>query len=367
MGQVLSSRFSPEISIVTSLEGLPGLVELANRVYGWHPDVSELSYHCWLYGENPAGPAIQGVAMLHGSMVAHYALIPMELQMGPEVVLAGLGVNAMTQREAEGRGLFAKLAAEVNRAAAARGLRVTYVVPGPNSAPWFSTILRYKTRGGLAAFARPERVLRLLADLGGAAWAALPVGLFLDPLVRLSGMLWRARRGRRQFAIRSVAVFGPEFDELWDRIGDQWHHTAVRSGRFLRWRYTNVPTRRYETLAAYRGDRLVGYVICRVRETQLGWRACIGSIVDIVAEPSSEGDNSAALLVAEAVRRLTGQGVNAIIAQLSLPSRFSYALRRNGFWRIPKVHRANRPILFLGDADASKGTVHFTAGDYDMG
>jgi len=287
--------------------------------------------------------------------------------MGPDVILAGLGVNAMTQREMEGRGLFVKLVAEVNKASAACGIQVTYVVPGPNSAPWFSSVLRYKGRGGLTLFLRPERVLPLLSGLAGMGRAARPLSFLVQPPIRLLGMLCRARRGRGQFVIRSLVDFGQDFDELWNRVGKEWHHTAVRNRTFLRWRYNSVPTRQYQILAAYSGDRLVGYIICRVRSTQDAMGVSLGSIVDIVAEPTSEGDSAAALLVAEAVHRLNQRGVHAIFAQLSLPSRLASALRRNGFWRVPGRHRACRPILFQGDGEASKGTMHFTGGDYDMG
>lgn len=62
--------------------------------------------------------------------------------------------------------------------------------------------------------------------------------------------------------------FDERFDKLWDRLKTEYSALTVRDSRFLRWRYSNCPLRRYTTMGLLTPDqdRLLGYVIYYVED-----------------------------------------------------------------------------------------------------
>lgn len=362
-----SARPQAELAL-TSLAQVHDLVSLAEAVIGRHPDTSHAAYFEWLYERNPEGRAIQISAYLRGQMVAHYAVVPIRWRTPTGERLIGLGVNALTRIDAQGRGLFARLVARADQVAAEKGITATYVMPGPESEPWFSTVLRYQRCGELAFFVRPTRLARLVEHAPGRLRLARPLVPIADLVLRPFAALWRARRGGRHADLRIVTDFDEDFDALWCRVCADRTMGAVRDTTFLRWRYA-VPTREYGLMGAWVGERLVASIVYRVKETHhlAGFR--LGSIVDVLAEPTCVGHDMAALLVGEAVARMVSEGADATICQFPASSRLTSALRRNGFWRVPGRHAAFRPVLVRGleiDPSATR-TAHLTGADYDMG
>jgi hypothetical protein len=361
-----SSAPAIDIDVGRGVDRLPALVDLSEAVIGPHIDVSDPRYLHWLYEGSPAGPAVRASAYAADRMIAHYAIVPVRLRAGSSTVVAGLGVNALARRESQPRGLFAKLVTEVDRAARAAGIATTYAIPGPESEPWFRSVLRYRKAGELGLFVRPARLEPVLRTASGWKRRLAPLAIPVDLLLAAAGWMWRARRRPRGGVIRAVTAFGPEFDGLWDRVSPGWGLGLVRDAAFLRWRYAS-PTRAYHAAAAWIDERLVGYVVYRHKTTHHRPGAAFGSIVDLVAERSDDGDAMAALLVAHAVGQLSAEGAGFGLCQMHVPSRLSRALERNGFWLVRGRDEASRPVMMKGLPEIASGDVHLTGADYDMG
>lgn len=361
-------RGQAEIIVQTSLDRVRDLVALADSVIGPHPDTSHPAYYEWLYGRNPAGKAIQASAYLADQMVAHYAVVPVRWRTPVGDRLVGLGVNALTRRDAQGRGLFARLVAQADRAAAEQGIAATYVMPGPQSEPWFRTVLGYHRCGELALFVRPAGLARLAAHVTGRLRLARPLMFIVDLPLRSTAALWRARRGRRYAGLRLVTDFDEDFNALWRRASANWTLGAVRDDTFLRWRYS-VPTRAYRVMGAWVDGRLLASIAYRAKKTHHLPGVMLGSIVDVMAEPTRMGERMAALLVGDAVVRMAVEGVDVTLCQMDPGSRLTSVLWRNGFFRVPGRHAAFRPVLARGlETDlGGTGAAHFTGADYDMG
>ncbi len=358
---------SLEIVVGSHTLDTPALIELSETVYGPHPDLSSEAYHEWLYEGAPAGPAIQASAFSNGKMVGHYAVVPLAFADTAGEFRAGLGVNAIVRPEAEGRGLFARLVSAADRAAAAAGLELLYVVPGPQSEPWFTTVLRYERDGELSLFVEPLR-LRELLRVGPARIRLLAAaGFFIDPFLHIMSAVASRPRSHRHLEIDTVDRFETDFDELWCRVRRSAGRTTARTSQFLNWRYASCPSRKYRILAARSGSHLLAYVVSRIRGIQRFPDVRLGSIVDLVSDGTSEGDHAAIVLVADACRTLRREGSDAIVAQLRIPSPLGRMLHRVGLWRIPGKHLGYRPIAFKGRSAVSKKPYHFMGGDFDMG
>jgi GNAT superfamily N-acetyltransferase len=356
-----------ELTIGSGTEHIPQLIELSRAVYGAHPDMTSEAYYRWLYLDGPAGPAIQVSALTDGRMVGHYAVVPLPFSDRDGKIRAGLGVHAIVHPAAEGRGLFARLVGSADAKARAAGLELLYVVPGPRSEPWFTTVLRYVRDGELSLFVEPLRSAALLRQGPERLRPLLPAGVLVDPLLRLTSWLANRRRPCPAIRIEPTERFGPEFDHLWGRIRGSAGRTTARTSAYLNWRYVACPTRRYCILTAWNQSRIVAYVVSRTRTVQQFPGIRLGSIVDVMSERTAEGDAALTALVAAACRSLRANGSDAVVAQLRRPSPLARSLRQNGLWRMPGKHAAYRPIMFKGTGAVSNQPYHFTGGDFDMG
>jgi GNAT superfamily N-acetyltransferase len=365
----MASALARAVDVTTSsgAEHIPQLIELSRVVYGAHPDMTSEAYYRWLYAEGPAGPAIRVCAFADGRMVGHYAVVPLSFSDNDREIRAGQGVDAIVHPAEQGRGLFARLVSAADAAAGAAGVELLYVIPGPQSEPWFTTVLRYVRDGELSFFVEPLRSAALL-QRGPALLRLLgAAGVLVDPLLGLRSRFVNRRRSCPSLRIEPTARFGPEFDDLWMRIRGSAGRTTDRTAAYLNWRYVACPTRRYRILTAWSGPRVVGYVVSRSRTVPQYPGIRLGAIVDVVSDRTAEGDQAATALVAEACRGLREDGSDAVVAQLRRPSRFVRSLRANGFWRIPGKHAAYRPITFKRGGVMSQQPYHFTGGDFDMG
>ncbi|MGH9896175.1 MAG: GNAT family N-acetyltransferase, partial [bacterium] len=124
-------------------EELRELARLSEAEFGFLPDRSSEEYYRWQYYDNPAGRAIVASAWSLGELVGHYAVVPVRVVVEGRETTAGIGVNAIIKKEFQGRAIFARLVVSAEQAATRNGIDFHYVVPSPESHPWFVRLLRY--------------------------------------------------------------------------------------------------------------------------------------------------------------------------------------------------------------------------------
>ncbi|MGZ7031461.1 MAG: GNAT family N-acetyltransferase [Thermoanaerobaculia bacterium] len=87
------------------------------------------------------------------------------------------------------------------------------------------------------------------------------------PLPRIG----RVERWMRGYQLEVVREMTPEFDELFARVGDDYHFLVRRDAQYLRWRYLDCPDIPYVIVAIRKWRRLVGWVVYRIRDTRFTW------------------------------------------------------------------------------------------------
>lgn len=365
-------RASGEVHLrVGELQDFSQLVTLSESVYGFLPDGSCKDYYRWLYQENPTGRAITGNAASDGELVGHYALVPVPIWWEGHKMVAGLGVRSLTRRDFQGRGIFARLVTMVNEVAGRQGIQLTYVVPSPESHPWFIKMLGFEEKSQVSLWVRPLRFAPLIQFL--PRWprfmASVPRGLdfAIAPLLRTIV----ARRNPYGLEIRRVDEFGLEFDALWERAKRDFRFSAIRTNEHLRWRFGQGPTRDYRTWGAYAQGELVAYVVSRVRELWHYPGLNVGVIADLFGKADAIGVSGTRLLVAQALGWLYKRDISLCVMQLISPT-FDAALRANGFFRVGQRFAGKRSLLFRSldsrqTALPGCRDIHFAGGDHDMG
>ena len=169
---------------------------------------------------------------------------------------------------------------------------------------------------------RPRRTAKLHLN----PWTLIP-GAFPS----LFGAPRNAPRPGIEAAPFSSDAVGPEFDRLWNASKDRFGAIGARDAGALRGRYGR-PGNPYTLLRCVEGGALTGYMVARrvppgaIRSLR-GLPA--GLIVDYLTAPEDSARIFSAL-VAEAARRLAGEGPAVLLALSSVPE-FDRSLAALGF------------------------------------
>ena len=297
------------------------MFRLYEQVFGAEATERSRRRWSWQYEKNPrlaeSGPVIW-MAREGDRLLGQMAAMRVRLWFGGREVQASWGNDYFVRVDAQGRGLGALLSnawSDHEDVALALGLtpssyplfkKLGFVDVGP--VPFYQKVL------DAGAVARR----RLGPALGRLAAPALAGGLRLR--------FGRPPRPPADVTVRPVSGFPDEYDGLWERARASYAMCVRRDAPYLRWKYLEIPHRRYDLLEARRQGELVGYAVSRLddyRGTKLGW------IVDVFADTRDQGARGAlvhALLAsfrAAGVVRAQAYSLNAALAD---------TLRAHGFF-----------------------------------
>ena len=87
--------------------------------------------------------------------------------------------------------------------------------------------------------------LRELANLAFAPFRTEPSPASLD----------------QRYTLRMVEQFDAAFDDLWERVSQQWPCAVIRGSRYLNWQFRQQPGKTFDVLGVYEQERLAGYVV----------------------------------------------------------------------------------------------------------
>lgn len=206
-----------------------------NRAFGLERALADWY---WKFPAAPPGRWVWVAATDEGRILAHYAAVPVTVQIDGVTVLAGQGVDAFALPEVQGTGLYTRTVQAFYAACGgSQGLAISYVLPGPRSARIFADRLEFEP----------------LSEPG----------------------LWR-RSSRRRAALctgHQVVEADPDAraDALWAAAAKRYPVAAVRDAAWLKRRFTGRPGVRYLHLAALRRGRVHAWAVARVEEHRVAW------------------------------------------------------------------------------------------------
>jgi GNAT superfamily N-acetyltransferase len=336
-------------------------------------DVAELRFFRWQYEQNPAGRALIWVARDResGEVVGQFWVLPTRVQALDQICIGSLIVNLVVHPSYRRQGMASTLGKSVLADCPRRGIDFTYAMPSPASYHMDTAVFKNKEIGQIPLLIRPLDWGALAAHWFGQTWLEHLARAGQQVLTGISKSGLTRDHTSHSLRIDKVARFDDAFDAFWARVGQKYPVALVRDAAWLNWRYKDVPTRDYRALAAYDGQRLVGYAVTRSSTFQ-GVRT--GLIVDLLVEPTQQGEQAAQALVAEATSSFIQEGLH-LAGCLMLPTSQEFrALRRQGYWVCPKrlepqpfplttrIYSDKVPRSLLQDLRC----WHFTMGDYDV-
>lgn len=256
------------------------------------------SYWDWKYSKPPLKP-LTLVWEENQQILGHIALWVMPSYIEGHSSKIGLRMDTMVDPEARGKGIYNYLNQEMLKRAKKDGIEMLYGFPSPSAN---KRLLKYTQASHMV------NISRYILYVPGKS------------------MLKMNKRDVEKAVFQSISTFGTEFNELAQKLKDQFPVHTNKHADFLNWRYVQHPVNHYDITAYYNEKELKGYIVTKKEKKKIkGLPVLIGSIVDVCGETAEELE----ILIQKAVKNLK---TCLVIQTWSLPnSGFSASLREVGF------------------------------------
>ena len=282
----------------------------------------------WQFSNSPSGSGMTFVAVLNGRAVAHFALIPQTYVVDGSPVSAAMAIDAMTDPEVRGSGVYTRLHAFALAHAPGVRFGVAYQIRRPALAP----LLRngWAPRFKLPVLVRPVSLTKLVRRADPDAQNGTAV----------------------DWSDEELAAVASEFFSA----GNVVHQH--RSPRYFSWRYRENPLWKYDVRVRRSEGVVLAYLI--TRRTHLKGFSTL-AVLDVAWRRGHRGDARA--ILRDALRDAPAQLAAALVSAshpafsflltagfLPGPHRFRFLLRDLD----PAVQsqlRASRWALMWGDTD----------------
>jgi hypothetical protein len=287
------------------------ILELFRQSYG--RELSE-AYWVWRFRESPAAPGIINLCWDGDCLAAHYAVTPLGLRIQGQDWVAALSGTTMTHPGYRGQRLFPRLAQTTYDQMAHSGMAMVWGFPNLFSHRGLICYLDW-----LDIYEVPTFRLPLAPSL------SLPAPVKIVELER----------------------FDSRFDQLWERVRDDYRVIARRDQKHLLWRYVQHPGGGYRILACVDAGILEGYAVLKRYGHEL-------QVVDIltVHDPSIGVE-----LISRAAQIALENSALGLSLWLNVTHPLHHALEKLGF-------RNGEPVTYFGGLALQPGLPE--AGVYDF-
>ena len=291
--------------------------------------------HEWLYLENPEGEALvwlaeDGDGKPIATSAAHRRAFRVD---GKRTIVLGLSDFAV-DKDHRSLGPALKLLRETLKPIKEGEFAWSYDLPSESMAAIYRR-MKGIALGPMARYALPLTASPIIQRRLGPGLAGKFVGGLGDIALRTRDAVRRLPRGVKVDLLPDR--FGPEFDTFDERIGAGAKVAAIRSSRYLNWRYSNQPR---TVVCARRDGMLEGFLVFRILESGIAG----------VAEVVAADDTIARALLLGTSRAARDAGAVVLSAQALVKSHGSRVLSEMGFL---KREEGPGPILVLSkEADS---------------
>ncbi|HEV7374598.1 MAG TPA: GNAT family N-acetyltransferase [Pyrinomonadaceae bacterium] len=310
------------------------LLSFLRLAYADEPIKSDPTFWRWHFLENPyASPddVPLWIARCGERVVGQMATIPVQLKVGEDERRALWIIDFILLPEYRGRKLGKRLM-QVARETYCK----TMIALGYNEQS--EAVLRSHKWVSLGSINRYHKLL----FPGNAAREISRLG----PVRHLANLVYAPLRPRlsklspvKSLALREVKRFDSSFDDLWKDASAQWPCAVVRNSRFLEWQFMKQPGKKYDVLACYEQERLLGYVVLFFRKAEGGGVSHKAAISDVCYSSRNSQEVIDSLLKGAlrlAMERRAGSLVTDVLDPL-----VEQSLRKLGFLRI----KASPPFM----------------------
>jgi hypothetical protein len=346
---------------------LDELLELTKTNYA-SGDITNKEYLLWQYHANPFGRPVMEVARQTSTkeLVGQYLVIPLSYICKGEKVLGSLSLNTLTREDFRGKGLFTKLAKATYDSCQQKNIKFTIGFPNPNSFPGFVKKLEFKNPGNLQFLVKAISYFGILTDKikninSKSQRHGQPISLdeFSDaPL-----------EGEFRIGELSIARDKDAYNSFWSKVSTEYHFTTNRDYNYLKWRYNDLPTRKYKLLKISDNNGIQCVFVLRAQQSY-------GINTGILVDFFGRRDPQSAELYKKALRAiskyLANKSINLMMTIINQTSPEAAVLRSTGFFPPPqKILPQQFPLIVRNHSDTKDNVFDFNQcylmfGDYDV-
>jgi len=232
-----------------------GMLRLTKDFYG-DIEISDENFIKWEYFKNPAGEAIIKFAKNEDKeIVGQYVLDTMFVKVFNKQLKATLSLNTLTKKEFLRQGIFETLGKEAFKTCEDEQYAFTYGYPNQNSHPGFIKKLNFIDLHKIPLLIYPCNVKSLVKKKINKTLALFVPNIFFSLNKKTNGM---NIIDLKEEDLASLDVF-------WEEIKDKYSIMVVRNKDFLKWRYMDIPIRKYSIFAYKRDNKIIGYIVAIIK------------------------------------------------------------------------------------------------------
>jgi len=331
------------------------ILNLTKKTFG-DVEIANSSYFDWQYRDNPEGKAIVLLAQddSNGSIIGTNTLIPIRLIVDQQEILSSLACNVQIHPDYQKKGIFSKLLSSMPSTALKNNISSLFAIPNDNS---FKSFIK---TGSIEVIQLPL----LGRPIKFSHYFKFP----LNKILYIFDNFWK----KKPFE-NDVELFDGNFDDF-EKLAKKKSETISiiqsRKKEFLKWRYLNHPTRKYQIYVLKINNELKGYIIIK---THIINQKKIGVILDYIVDAETQ-TKSLQSLVDKAIEYFWINDVSIAIATCRPGLLENTILHKAGFFNIPSFLKPESLyfIIQLFDSDEKLKKLEkydnwfFSFGDYDV-
>lgn len=336
------------------------LIRLTESTYPGR-EISHAGYLQWEYAHNPDGDAIIFVAALSDKLIAQYLVIPHMYQVHGKILPGTLSLNTLTHPIHRGHALFPKLAELTYLSCLEKNLDFTLGVPNAKSFPVFTEKLGFETLGRVPFLMKSFRPQSLLWQLFTKKRLKQGSDLQINPEIFPSQ------------GSDGISFFNPNQDKdlhtaFLKKFSEEKKIATYRSLEYIRWRYLDIPLRKYYLFKLVKDGKMVAFAVYRAREIY-GLRC--GILMDFICTDEKAG---AGELLTYLSKISQNNEIQLLICAMQSGTNEFQVLKRNGFYKVPERFLPQQldVILRIHKETPENQRLRvfkswfFTFGDYDV-
>lgn len=257
-----------------------GIISLFNEVFD---ATREKDYWDWQFMDNPIAEPIIVVADDNSKIVGQCTLLPTNIWMNNEGVLAGQSIDTMISKDYRGKGIYKEMAEKSYKLGVENGIKVRIGFPSEMAIKGLLDNMGGTLVTNIPLFMNIYRLDKFLKVIVKSEILSKILGV---PGLLIVKLINREKRIKinQDYIFKDINEFNEDFDKLWDKIKLDSEIMSIRDSGFLNWRIKNHPNNNYKTIGAYLDDELAGYIVLKlenkiVKKTS---KLKLGSIVDII-------------------------------------------------------------------------------------
>ena len=328
------------------------IVQLASIVWGSN-EAATHEYFQWHCCQDHTGRSITHIVKDHSNhVISYHTLLPVPAVLNGKRILTGFSILTGTHPDYRRQGLNTLVTSSIYEEAKELGINPVFVLPNSMSSDMFAE------KFGFSSLGRPKLLVRWLDPGVFLGRRGFPrVGRSLSAVTKIAS---RIRSGYREQTVKPRILEnldGLRVDKIWEPIG----FCIAADSDWLRWRYKEHPTRRYEIALIGEVESPQALVVYQVMEL---YKQAL--VMEFFVARGTRLQAVQALMDSVA-EKCKAAGCSGLWCLGTPNSRKSAFLKKSDFWGVPFNSVWRPDILFVKKSrllpfDFSVSTVDFSYG-----